>query len=76
MGTTYNVARVFSPENMLNDVTYRNHIAPRLWQLALVLLESTHARLKMTSFSADNKNVWKIPITRRELSKCCGDKAH
>lgn len=72
IGTLYNNERVLACETMLNDITYRNHIAPRLNQLALILFESTHTKLikNKDRIIADDKNVWKLVITRPRLSKC------
>lgn len=69
MGSLYNIERVLSVATMLADPTYRNHIAPRMNQLVLVLLESTHTRLTKMGIEPDNEYVWKLPITRAELSK-------
>lgn len=72
IGSLYNVIPVRTYGTLLNDTTYRNHLAPRLNQLALILFESTHTQLAKngTFFAPDDRNVWKLPITRKELSKC------
>lgn len=76
MGTLYNTNRVLASATMLNDFTYRNHLAPRLNQMALVMLESTYSKLiKNGEFLApDDKNVWKLPVTRTKLSECASHK--
>ncbi|KAH7729044.1 transcription factor 19-like protein [Aphelenchoides avenae] len=69
MGTLYNTERGLSSATLLNDSTYRNHLAPRMNQVCLVLFQSTHTQLTKNGTTPDNQNVWKLPVTRRELEK-------
>lgn len=66
MCTLYNTLQVLASATMLNDVTYRNHIAPRLNQLALVIFDSTYKRLSSVGFKPDNQNIWQLPVSRAE----------
>lgn len=54
---------------MVNDPTYRNHIAPRLNQLSLVLFDSTYKRLVQTKMVPDGETLWELPVTWAELSR-------
>ncbi|KAH7725491.1 hypothetical protein AAVH_06941 [Aphelenchoides avenae] len=71
LGTLFNIERVMSTLTMLNDCTYRNHLASHFNQLALVLFESTYTKLLKSGnyLDPDERNVWQIPVVMEELSK-------
>lgn len=79
VGSLYNIMSVVGSAVLLNDFTYRNHLAPRLNQLALVLFDSTRKRLIKNGtvvndndvrINVDSESVRMLPITRKELCKC------